>query len=81
MSHFSSGLYQVDAETLRALNRLANRFREGSVMTAEERTNVALRMKALLRQAKLQEAEGNFSHVIEGLPGPMRGQASLLQRP
>jgi hypothetical protein len=56
MGHFPGELYQIDAETLRGLNRLAVRLSEGPAMTPDERSSLGLRIKGLLRQAKQLEA-------------------------
>ena len=55
MDQFPGKLYQIDAETLRALYRLANRFNDSSVITPDERSNLAGRMKVLLRTTEQVE--------------------------
>jgi hypothetical protein len=55
MDRFPGKLYQIDAETLRALYRLSNRLNDTTVMTPDERRNLAQRMHALLRKSEQVE--------------------------
>ena len=53
MDHFPGELYQIDAETLRGLFRLSNRLRDNNrVMTPDERSDLAQRMRTLLRKTE-----------------------------
>ena len=56
MDRFPGKCYQIDAETLRALYRLANRINNiTSVMTPDERRDLSGRMCTLLRKAEQVE--------------------------
>ena len=55
MDRFPGKCYQIDAETLRALYRLANRVNNSSVMTPDERRDISGRMQTLLRKAEQVE--------------------------
>jgi hypothetical protein len=55
MDLFPGKLYQIDAETLRALYRLSNRLNEGGGLTADDHRDLAQRLKGLLRKAEQVE--------------------------
>jgi hypothetical protein len=66
MDQFPGNSYRIDGGTLRKLYRLANRFSDGSMMTPDERNDVARRVKALLRETEQLDGEwGKAQHTCQ----------------
>jgi hypothetical protein len=81
MDHFPGVLYQIDGETLRALYRFSIRLNDNStVMSPDERRDLAHRMRALLRKAQPVElgATSTDTRSISSSPGPSRLNVSPL---
>ena len=70
MDHFPGNLYQIDAEILRALYRLSNRLSDGStVMTPDERSDLAQRMRVLLRKSEQVQSDHDPKMLPLRTPG------------
>jgi hypothetical protein len=76
MDHFPGTLYQIDGETVRALYRLSIRLNDNStVMSPDDRRDLAHRMRALLRKA--QPGEMGATVTGTGSPSPSRNPSGL----
>ncbi len=76
MDHFPGMLYQIDGETVRALYQLSIRLNDNStVMSPDERGDLAHRIRVLLRKAQPVELGAT---VAEGARGGVSQSVSSM---